>query len=88
MYLVTRDRPRDSRSGVTNARYRALVRSWVRCTDERALFVVYDGFRYGRSKPFFRAPKGGLPVIGVGTRWLRAAGIPSEALADKDEVKS
>lgn len=78
--MVTKDKPRDCRSGVSNARYRALVRSWARCEDERSLFVVYDGFRYKRSKPFLRAPKGGIPVIGVGSEWLSAVGIPAEAL--------
>ena len=86
--MVTRDRPREGLAGVTDERYRSLVRSWVRCEDAWATFVVYDGFRYGRSKPFLRAPKNGRPVIGVGLAWLRAAGIPAEALADKDEVKS
>ena len=86
--MVTKDRPRDCSSGITDARYRDLVRSWVRCSVEQATFVVYGGFRHRRSKPFLRAPrKDGTLVIAVGAEWLRAAGIPAEALVDKVVTK-
>ena len=80
-YLVTKDRPRDCSSGITDARYRDLVRSWVHCSSEQATFVVYSGFLLRRRKPFLRSPKkDGTPIIAVGEEWLRAAGIPVEAL--------
>ena len=83
MCVLIRSRSWDGGVGVSFERYRALVRSWARCADGKASFVVYDGFRLGHNKPFLRAPKNGVPVIGVGEKWLRAAGIPVEALVQE-----